>query len=437
MKQQTIVGIDVGTTKICVLIGEVTSSETVNVVGVGICPSHGLRKGIVVSSDDAAASVETAVRKAERVSGYKIVSAYVGIAGGHIASQNSRGVVSVTRSDRTIMREDVERAVEAARVITLPENRQIIHAIPRNFIIDGHDGVRNPLGLRGYRLETDCHIVTGAATSVENLIGCVQRQGIEIDDVVLQPLASSESVLTDEEREMGVVLVDIGGGTTDIAVFQEGLVAHTAVLPVGGNHLSNDLAVGLRTPFAKAEEVKIEHGHAIPDQITDEEILDITTFGHSERNTVARKRVAEIIEARLQEMFAMIYDNIQHAGYDTKLPAGVVLTGGCADLPGILELAHKTLNMPVRIGRPRGIHGLNETVSSPAYATAVGLLLWGAHYGGKSPVVCLNSERVITTSSRRNGRDRRVPVTPAPSSSEPHKPRLPEWLLNWLKGFQP
>ena len=374
--ERSIVGIDVGTTKICTLVAEVDEYDSLRIVGVGAVPSRGLRKGVVVNVDEATSAISASIEKAERVSGYKIESAYVGVAGGHIASVNSRGVVAVSRPERGITQDDIDRALDAAQAIAIPYNREIIHVIPRSFIVDGQDGIRDPLGMVGYRLEVEAHIVTGASASIHNLVKCVQGAGVGIDGLVLEPLAAGEAVLTSTEQEMGVVLADVGGGTTDIAIFIEGSVWHTVVLATGGNHLTNDIAVGLRTPFTAAEEIKKIYGYALATQVEDEPI-DVFAFGDSPRQTVSRRFLAEIIEARTEEIFTLILREIKRSGYDGLLPAGIVLCGGTSELAGIKELGRNILQLPVRVGSPNHLEGLVDVISSPAYAASVGLLLWG------------------------------------------------------------
>ena len=374
--ERSIVSIDVGTTKICTLVAEADEYDSLRIVGVGVAPSRGLRKGVVVNVDEATSAISASVERAERQSGYKIEGAYVGVAGGHISSVNSRGVVAASRPERGITQDDIDRALDAAQAIAIPYNREIIHIIPRGFIVDGQDGIRDPLGMVGYRLEVEAHIVTGASASVHNLVKCVQGAGVSVDGLILEPLASGDAVLTSTEREMGVVLADVGGGTTDIAIFIEGSIWHTVVLATGGNHLTNDIAVGLRTPFTAAEEIKKTHGYALADHIEDEPI-DVFAFGDSARQTVSRRFLAEIIEARTEEIFSLILGEIKRSGYDGLLPAGVVLCGGTSDLSGIKELGRNILQLPVRVGSPNHLEGLVDVISSPAYATSVGLLLWG------------------------------------------------------------
>ncbi|HHX45037.1 MAG TPA: cell division protein FtsA [Chloroflexi bacterium] len=375
--ERTIVGIDVGTTKVCTLVGQVGDAGTLRVIGVGVVPSRGLRKGVITDVEEAAKAIGESIRKAERVSGLTITDAYVGVGGSHIASQNSRGLAAIGKGDRPIDRDDIDRAMEAALAIAVPHNRRIIHSIAREFIIDGQDGVRNPLGLMGFRLEVEAHIVTGAVTSIQNLVRCVEMNQIEINDLVLQPLASAEAVLTEEERNIGVALIDMGGGTTDLAIYVEGSIWDTQVFAVGGNHLTNDVAVGLRAPLATAEDIKIRYAHAVPTTVDEHEMIEIATFGDENLRTISRRELCEIVSVRAEEMFELIAREIKRSGFDGLLPAGVVITGGTASLPGLRDLAAGTLSLPVRIGMPRRLQGLVETISSPAYATSVGLLLWG------------------------------------------------------------
>ena len=375
--EHMVVAIDVGTSKVCTLVGQISESEVLRVIGVGVSPSRGLRKGVIIDVAEAAKAIGDSIRKAERVSGYALTRAYVGVAGSHIASQNNRGMAAIGRGDRPIDRDDIERAMEQARAIAVPHNRRIIHAIPREFIIDGQDGIKNPIGLMGFRLEVDAHIVTGAATSIQNLVRCVQMNDIEIADLVLHPLASAEAVLTEEEKSMGVALVDMGGGTTDLVMFVEGSICETMVFPVGGNHLTNDIAIGLRTPFATAEDIKIRYANALIGAVDEQEMIEITTFGDKSLAAVPRHILCGITAARTEEMLESVATEIRHSGLDGLLAAGVVLTGGSSELAGLRDLADRLLQLPVRIGMPQRLHGLMETISSAAYATSVGLLLWG------------------------------------------------------------
>ncbi len=373
--ERTIVGIDVGTTKICTLVGEATDND-LRIVGVGIAPARGLKKGVVVNVVDAASAIKTSIEKAERSSGYEIARAFVSVSGAHINAINSRGVVGVSRGDKGISGEDVGRALEAARAIAIPQDREVLHVIPRGYTIDGQDGVKEPIGMSGFRLEVEAHIVTGQTSSIHNLLKCVENCNVGVDGLVLNPIASGTAVLTENEKEMGVVLADIGGGTTDIAIFIEGSVWHTTVLAVGGAHITNDVAVGLRVPAEAAEQLKIEHGHARYETIDPTEVVQVKAFGDGGITRVQRRDLAEIIEARAEEIYQLILQEIKRSGYDGLLPAGVVVAGGTAQLRGMRELGRQVLSLPVRIGQPQGISGLIDTVDSPAYATAVGLLLW-------------------------------------------------------------
>jgi cell division protein FtsA len=373
------VALDIGTTKICTLVAEVgpPPDNAMRIVGVGVVPSKGIRKGVVVNVGEVTTAITESVHRAERTSGYAVASAYVGLAGSHINSINSRGVVAISRGERGIRPVDVERALEQARAIDIPHNREVLHIIPRGFTVDGDDGVRDPIGMQAYRLEVEAHIVTGSTSSIRNLIKCVQNAGIQIDALVLEPLASGEAALTDIEREMGVVLVDIGGGTTDVAIFIEGSIWHTVVLPTGGEQLTNDIAVGLRTPFNMAEELKIKYGHALPHTIMAEEMVRVSTFGEDGQQSISRQFLSEIIEARAEEILEMVLKEIKRSGYDGLLPAGLVLCGGVADLAGLRDLARDIMGLPARIGEPQNLRGLVDTLQSPAFTTSVGLLEWG------------------------------------------------------------
>lgn len=376
MQERVIVGIDVGTTKICVLVGELDRDGKLNIVGVGTCPSQGLRRGVVVNIEETVTSIAAALDRAERLSGKKITTAYVGITGSHIASENSKGSVAITPSHRDIVQNDISRAIEVARAIAIPANREVIHVIPRGYVVDGQEGIKNPIGMSGFRLEVETHIITGAVSSIQNLIKCVQKAHVEIEDLVLEPLASSEAVLVEGETDLGVALVDIGGGTADIAVFADGAIWHTVALPIGGNLITSDIAVGLRLPLGVAEELKVTYGHCDPNKIAEDDMIDLSQFMPDCNDLVPRKLLAEIIYYRVEELLEMVRDELRKSGYDGLLPAGVVLTGGTAELPGILELASETLDLPARTGVPLGLYGLADSLSRPAYATAVGLLQW-------------------------------------------------------------
>jgi cell division protein FtsA len=374
MDDPIIVGIDVGTTKICTLIGRVEGEGLLRILGVGIEPSKGLNKGTIVDLQAASQAIARSVEKAERTSGLEIDSALVSMAGSQVEAINSKGVVGV--SGRTIDDDDVIRALDAARAITIPHNREVIHVIQRGFVVDGQEGIRVPIGMHGYRLEVEAHIITASAASVENLRQAVQAAGVHVSQFVLNPLASAEVVLTETEREMGVVVCDIGGGTTDMAIYIDGDVWHTMVLGVGGNHITSDIAHGLRLPIPQAEDTKLQHGYAIRAEISEEEHFLIRPFGEEGPVKVSRSDLAHIIEARVGEIFGLMLQEIKRSGYDGLLPAGMVLTGGVSSLPGIRKLASQVMGIPVKVAQPEGMVGMVDQLYSPAYTTSVGLLRW-------------------------------------------------------------
>lgn len=375
--ENIIAGIDVGTTKICTLIGQVSDGLMPRIIGVGVVPSRGVRKGMIVNVHEATEAIARSVDKAEQTAGVQVEQAYVGISGAHVTGVNSRGVVAISRGERGVVVNDIERAMDAAQAIAIPHNQEVLHVIPRSYSVDGQTDILEPLGMHGFRLEVEAHIITGARSAIRNLTKCVQALDIEIEDLVLGPLASGEAVLTETEREMGVALADIGGGTTDIGIFIEGSVWHTVISPLGGHFLTNDIAVGLRAPYATAEEIKKRYGHARPGDIVPDEMLDIAAFGEQAQQQVPRRFLSEIVEARTEEIFELILQEIKRSGYDGLLPAGLVLCGGTAALSGIQELGREVLELPVRVGAPRGLRGLVDVLNDPAYATGVGLLLWG------------------------------------------------------------
>lgn len=372
--ERIVVGIDVGTTKVCTLVGEIGADESIRIIGVGIEPAQGMNKGTVIDVALATQAVLGAKRQAERTSGYEIGRAYVSIAGKHIHSVNSRGVTGLNPNRSAVDQEDIERALEAARAIALPHNREILHVIPRTFTVDGQENIRNPLGLHAYRLEVEAHIITAASSSLRNLEKCVNDAGLEVDRFVLNPLASGESVLTEAERESGVVVVDIGGGTTDIAVIIEGTVWHTAVIEVGGNHITNDIAHVLHLPVVEAERIKIEYGNSRPDTVPTDQVITIQPFGEDMPTQLLTYDLSQIIEARVDEIFTLVMQELKRSGYDGLLPAGVVLTGGTAALKNIRHNASAVLHMPARIAHPEKITGLVDKLKVPAHATGVGLL---------------------------------------------------------------
>jgi len=368
------VGLDVGTTKVTTLVGQLDPERNLRVIGAGVAPATGMRKGGVVSLEAVAQAVQTSKDKAERTSGYEITSALVSLSGNGIASQNSKGMAGV--SGRVIGPDDVARALDAARSIAVPYNRQIIHVIPRGFVVDGQDGIRSALGMHGYRLEVEAHIVTANVTGLRNMEKCLETAGLDVDGWVLSSLASGEVVLTETEREMGVVMCDVGGGTTDLAIYIEGAVWHTAVIPVGGDHLTNDIAQGLHLPLETAELVKRRHGHARAAMLDPNAAFAARPFGQEQTIQVRMVDLAAIVEPRVEELFSLVRQEIKRSGYDGLLPAGVVLTGGSSAIPGTREVAGDVLHLPVRSAQPEGMRGLVDQLRSPAYATPFGLLEW-------------------------------------------------------------
>jgi cell division protein FtsA len=376
-RERIVVGIDVGTTKVCTLIAAVSPEDQLEIIGAGVTPSRGLKRGVVVNVDEAVQAISASIQKAEQQSGFKIMSSFVGIAGAHITSANSHGVVAVRRSDNVITEDDIDRALEAAKVVNMPQDREVVHVVPRHFIIDGQEGINNPTGMLGRRLEVETTVIAGAQTSIHNLSRCIEQVGVGIDALVVQPLAAGEAVLTTAEKDLGVALVDLGGGTTDAGVFMDGSVAYVASLPVGGNHISNDIAVGLRTPFTAADELKIRHGYALSEGIEEDRAIDIASYDAGDGGPVSQRELSEIIEARLDETLELVREQLARAGFEEGMPAGVVLVGGTAQLQGIRRLAAEVFGTPVRIGTPTGMFGLVESISNPAFATSVGLLKWG------------------------------------------------------------
>ena len=369
-----VVGLDIGTTKICAIAVDANSKEQLHVVGVGTAKSEGLRKGVVVNVEKTVNSIKKAIEECELMCGQQINSVYAGIAGHHIKGQNSRGMVTV--HNRTVSEEDIRRVIDAAQVL-IPNDREVLHILPQEFIVDEQDGVQNPLEMAAALLEVKVHIVTGSVTSAQNIVKCCNQAGLEVDDIVLEPLASSQAVLSPDEQEVGVVLVDIGGGTTDITIYSEGSIVHTAVLALGGNHLTHDIAIGLSTPLAEAEEIKHEHGVAMVDLVGSEETIHVPSVGGRNNRSVQKQVLSEIIEARFREIFEFIAQEIEKSEYRSVMASGVVITGGTCIMPGADGLASQVLNLPVRVGFPENVAGLQELIYSPKYATSVGLVRYG------------------------------------------------------------
>lgn len=367
-------GLDIGTTKTCALVGEMREGQ-MQIIGLGIEPSRGMRKGMIVDVSEASLAIASAVEAAEQTSNYDLSRALVSMAGEHIQSANSRGAVAISRNGAGVSHEDIERALDAAQAISIPFNREIVHLVPRSFTVDDQDAVRSPIGMHGYRLEVEAHIVTAASPALMNLSRCTDNVGIHVEEFVLNALASGEAVLDNTEREMGVILADIGGGTTDIALYSQGMVWHTRVIPVGGFHITNDIAIGLRVPYELAEKVKLQYASCRPDQIDPDSVFAVEPFG-GEKIQVGRQDLAVVVEARVEEIFQLILQEIKASGYDGLVPAGIVLTGGTAQLRGIRHVAQRVLGVPARVAMPKELVGLVDSLRSPAYATSVGLLRW-------------------------------------------------------------
>ncbi len=370
-----IVGLDIGTTKICAIAVEGDDIEELNVVGVGTAKSEGLRKGVVVNIEKTVKAIKKAVEECELMCGTQIRSVYAGIAGHHIRGQNSRGMVTVYHN-RIVTDEDIRRVIDAAQVL-IPNDREVLHILPQEFIVDDQDGVQNPLGMAAARLEVNVHIVTGSVTSAQNIIKCCNQSGLDVEDIVLEPLSSSQAVLSPDEQEVGVVLVDIGGGTTDVTIYSEGSIVHTAVLALGGNHLTHDIAIGLGAPLHEAEEIKHNFGVAMTSMVDENEMIEVPSVGGRNNRTMKKRVLASIIEDRFREIFELISHEIEKTHFHTLMASGVVITGGTCIMPGADQLASQVLNLPVRVGFPENISGLREMIYSPKYATSVGLVRYG------------------------------------------------------------
>jgi len=370
-----IVGLDIGTSKVVCLVGEVAPDGSVEVVGLGSHPSRGLKKGVVVNIESTVQSIQRAVEEAELMAGCQIHSVFAGIAGSHVRSLNSHGVVAIR--DREVSDVDVQHVIDAAKAVAIPADQRILHVLPQEYIIDGQEGIRDPIGMSGVRLEAKVHIVTGADSAAQNIVKCVQRCGLVVEDMVLEQLASSHAVLTDDEKELGVCLVDIGGGTTDIAVFSGGAIRHTAVIPIAGDQVTNDIAVSLRTPTNFAEEIKMKYACALSQLANSDETIEVPSVGDRPPRRLARQTLAEVVEPRYEELFALIREELRRSGFEEVIAAGVVLTGGSSKMEGAVELAEEVFHMPVRLGIPQHLTGLVEVVRNPIHATGVGLLLYG------------------------------------------------------------
>jgi cell division protein FtsA len=369
------VGIDIGTSKVVAIVGEVTSEGKINIIGIGSHPSQGLKKGVVVNIESAVTSIQNAVEEAELMAGCQIYSAFTGIAGSHIRSMNSHGIVAIR--DREVSQLDVDRVIDAAKAVAIPADQKILHILPQEFIIDDQESIREPIGMSGVRLEAKVHIVTGAVSAAQNIIKCLKRCGLMASDIVLEQFASSQSVLSDDEKELGICMIDIGGGTTDIAIFTDGAIRHTAVIPIAGDQVTNDIAIALRTPARNADEIKLKYACALQELADANQMIDIPTVGDRPGRHVSKRALAEVVEARYEELFTLVAAEIRRSGLEDRIAAGIVLTGGASKVEGAVELAERIFKVPVRIGTPQFVTGLPEIINNPVYATGVGLLIYG------------------------------------------------------------
>ena len=370
-----IVGLDIGTSKIVAIVGEISVDDEIEIIGIGSSRSRGLKKGVVVNIESTVHSIQRAIEEAELMAGCEIHSVYTGIAGSHIRSLNSHGIVAIR--DNEVSVGDVDRVIDAARAVAIPADQKILHILPQEFVIDNQEGVKEPIGMSGVRLEAKVHIVTGAVSAAQNIVKCVRRCGLDVDDIILEQLASSYSVLTEDEKDLGVCLVDIGGGTTDIAVFTDGAIHHTAVIPIAGDQVTNDIAIALRTPTQHAEDIKVQYACALTQLANPEETIEVPSVGDRAPRRLARQTLAEVVEPRYEELFTLVQTEIRRSGFEDLIAAGIVLTGGSSKMEGVVELAEEIFHMPVRIGSPGYVIGLSDVVKSPIYSTGVGLLLFG------------------------------------------------------------
>jgi cell division protein FtsA len=374
-ERNLVVGLDIGTSKVCAIVAEIGVDGSVEIIGIGSHPSRGLKKGVVVNIESTVQSIQRAVEEAELMAGCQIHSVFAGIAGSHIRSLNSHGIVAIR--DKEVSGSDVDRVIDAAGAVAIPADQKVLHILPQEFIIDNQEGIREPIGMSGVRLEARVHMVTGAVSAAQNIIKCVRRCGLDVDDVILEQLGSSESVLLDDEKDLGVCLVDIGGGTTDIAVFLDGAIRHTAVIPIAGDQVTNDIAVALRTPTQNAEEIKIKYACALAQLATPDESIEVPSVGDRPPRRLARQTLAEVVEPRYDELMTLVQAELRRSGFEDLCAAGMVLTGGSSKMEGLVELAEEILHMPVRLGSPQSVTGLSEVVRNPIYSTGVGLLLFG------------------------------------------------------------
>ncbi len=393
-----LVGIDIGTSKVVTLVGELSAEGKLNIIGFGSHPSEGLKRGVVVNIESTVQSIQKSVEDAESMSGCEIYSAYTGIAGSHIHSINSHGIVAIR--DREVSQNDVDRVIDAAKAIAIPADQRILHVLPQEFIIDNQDSIREPVGMSGVRLEAKVHIVTGAVSAAQNIVKCMKRCGLATSDVVLEQFASSQSILSEDEKELGVCMIDIGGGTSDIAIFTDGAIRHTAVIPIAGDQVTNDIAIALRTPTRNAEEIKIKFGCALQDLVDTNQMIDMPALGDRVGKRIARRALAEVVEARYEELFTLALNELRRSGLEPVISAGIVLTGGASKVEGAQELAERVFKVPVRIGRPNHVTGLADIINNPIYATGVGLLVYGLKQRQNQREVVINQPNLKSLWSR-------------------------------------
>ena len=374
-ERKLLVGLDIGTSKVVTIVGEISPENVLEVIGIGSNPSRGLKRGVVVNIESTVQSIQRAIEEAELMAGCEIHTVYSGIAGSHVRSLNSHGIVAIR--DKEVSASDVDRVIDAARAFAIPADQKVLHVLPQEFLIDSQEGIREPIGMSGVRLEAKVHLVTGAVSAAQNIVKCIQRCGLDVEDVVLEQLASSHAVLTEDEKELGICLVDMGGGTTDIAVFCGGAIQHTAVIPIAGDQVTNDIAVSLRTPTQYAEEIKIKYACALSQLANVDETIEVPSVGDRPPRRLARQTLAEVVEPRYEELFSLVRDELRRSGFEELIAAGIVLTGGCAKMEGAIELAEEIFHVPVRLGVPQYVGGLSDVVRNPIHATGVGLLLYG------------------------------------------------------------
>jgi len=379
-ERNLIVGLDIGTSKVAAIVGELTSDGNIEIIGIGSTPSRGLKKGVVVNLESTVQSIQRAIEEAELMAGCQIKSVYAGIAGSHIRSLNSHGIVAI--KDKEVTQYDIDRVIDSARAVAIPADQKILHILPQEFVIDLQEGIKEPIGMSGIRLEAKVHMVTGSVSASQNIVKCIRRCGLEVDDIVLEQLASCNSVLTEDEKELGVCLIDIGGGTTDIAIFVEGAIKHTAVIPIAGDQVTNDIAVSLRTPTLNAEDIKRKYACALTQLANVDEIIEVPSIGDRAPRKISTQNLAEIIEPRYEELMLLVQSELRRSGYEELIAAGIVLTGGSSKVMGLIDLAEEIFHMPVRMGGPQNVTGLTEVVKNPIHSTGVGLLMYGKEHQG-------------------------------------------------------